>query len=181
MKANTSTSHLSKEPFPAPSGYQQPLPQKGHELLLGEFPALQLVGAFAVHPTEQVRLPGFCWEENMEGSPLVSPVSDWPRSFLWKLAWVISETADCSLQGTTKVKGFHEKSHVFEEKVLAQSSIPQHAHFQSSSDEHRNMKGLKTNNNVLTNKRSKLFRWNKPSFSSYILWSGSGRLTRTGN
>lgn len=60
MKADASTSHLSKEPFPAPSGYQQPLPQKGHKLLLCEFPALQLVGAFAVHPTEQVRLPGFC-------------------------------------------------------------------------------------------------------------------------
>lgn len=60
MKADTSTSHLSKETFPAPSGNQQPFPQKGHKLLLGEFPALQLVGAFAVHSAEQVRLPGFC-------------------------------------------------------------------------------------------------------------------------
>ena len=55
-----STSHLGKESLPTPSGDQQPLPQKGHKLLLCEFPALHLVGAFAIHPTEQVCFSGFC-------------------------------------------------------------------------------------------------------------------------
>lgn len=63
MRADTSTSHLRKEALPAPPGDQQPFPQKGHKLLLGEFPALQLVGAFAVHATEQVGLPGFCKQQ----------------------------------------------------------------------------------------------------------------------
>lgn len=54
-----STSHLSKKSLPTPPGNQQPLPQKGHKLLLSEFPALHLVGALAVHTAEQVCFPGF--------------------------------------------------------------------------------------------------------------------------
>lgn len=55
--------HLSEEAFPASLGNKQPLPQQSHELLLGQLPALHLVGAFPVHATEKVCLSGFCWQE----------------------------------------------------------------------------------------------------------------------
>lgn len=58
--------HLSKESLPASSSDQQPLPQKGHKLLMYEFPALHLVRAFAIHPTEQVCLSGFCKKSTLK-------------------------------------------------------------------------------------------------------------------
>lgn len=58
-------SHLSKEALPASLGNKQPLPQQSHELLLGELPALHLVGAFPIHTTEKVCLSGFCYQEEM--------------------------------------------------------------------------------------------------------------------
>lgn len=58
--AHGGCSHLSKEALPAPLGNKQPLPQQSRELLLGELPALHLVGAFPIHATEKVCLSGFC-------------------------------------------------------------------------------------------------------------------------
>lgn len=109
MKADTGTSHLSKETFPAPSGNQQPFPQKGHELLLGEFPALQLVGALAVHPTEQVRLPGFCKQQMR----MVSYGLTWiGTTLLFPLisSAVVLEAGVGSLQYLTEGNGFLEKA-----------------------------------------------------------------------
>lgn len=53
-------SHLSKKALSASLGNEHPLPQQSHELLLGELPALHLVGAFPIHATEKVCLSGFC-------------------------------------------------------------------------------------------------------------------------
>lgn len=58
--AHVGGSHLGKKALPASLGNEHPLPQQSHELLLGELPALHLVGAFPIHTTEKVCLSGFC-------------------------------------------------------------------------------------------------------------------------